>query len=57
MKMLAVLAVCAVTMTGCASAGMDEVMGRTPGTPVTQPATERPIDCDLIFPGGGADRR
>jgi len=56
MKMLAVLAVSAVTMTGCASAGMDEVMGRTPGTPIPAPTTERPIDCDLIFPGG-ADRR
>jgi len=32
-------------------------MGRTPGTPTTAPNVERPIDCNLIFPGGGADRR
>jgi len=44
-----------LTLTGCAD--LNPVMGRTPGTPTTQPTTERPIDCDLIFPGGGADRR
>jgi len=45
----------ALAVTGCDD--LDRVMGRTPGTPTTAPNVERPIDCNLIFPGGGADRR
>lgn len=48
------IVVLAFTLTGCAD--LDHVMGRTAGTPVTAPVAERPIDCNLIFPGG-ADRR
>jgi len=54
MKPLAVLAALTLAVTGCDD--LDRVMGRTPGTPIPAPTTERPIDCDLIFPGG-ADRR
>ena len=54
MRISALLLAATLILTGCAD--LDRVMGRTPGTPVTQPATERPIDCNLIFPGG-ADRR
>ena len=54
MKLAAILASLLI-LTGCAD--LDPIMGRTPGTPVTAPSTERPIDCNLIFPGGGADRR
>ncbi len=55
MKTVATLLAITLTLAGCAD--LDPIMGRTPGTPTTQPAVERPIDCDLIFPGGGADRR
>lgn len=51
---LAILAALSLTLTGCAD--LAPIMGRTPGTPTTQPSVERPLDCDLIFPGG-TDRR
>lgn len=54
MKLAAILTATLI-LTGCAD--LDPIMGRTPGTPVPAPAVERPIDCNLIFPGGGADRR
>jgi len=54
-KAAAILLLFALNATGCAD--LDQVMGRTPGTPIPAPTTERPIDCNLIFPGGGADRR
>jgi len=53
MKLL-LAAIMVVSVVGCAD--RDAVMGRTAGTPVPAPSTERPIDCNLIFPGG-ADRR
>ena len=42
----------AVLLSGCAD--RDEVMGRTAGTPVPEPA-QNSVHCDLIFPG--TDRR
>lgn len=54
MKHAVIALTLALTLTGCAD--LDPVMGRTEGTPVPAPSTERAIDCDLIFPGG-ADRR
>jgi len=35
-------------LSGCAD--RDEVMGRTAGTPVPEPA-QNSVHCDLIFPG------
>lgn len=55
MKIVVTLLALGLTLTGCAD--LDTVMGRTPGTPIPAPTSERPIDCNLIFPGGGADRR
>jgi len=55
MKLAATVIALALAVTGCDE--LDKVMGRTPGTPIPAPTTERPIDCNLIFPGGGADRR
>lgn len=55
MKHALIAATLALALTGCAD--LDPVMGRTSGTPTPAPTTERPIDCNLIFPGGGADRR
>jgi len=49
MKTIAVLAICAITMTGCAPAGLDQIMGRDASyTPTTEPPPR--VDCDLIFP-------
>jgi len=55
MKHALIAATIALAVAGCAD--LDPIMGRTPGTPTTAPNVERPIDCNLIFPGGGADRR
>ena len=48
MKLIAAGAI-AVLLTGCAPAGLDDIMGRTTeGTPTSQPQTA--VHCDLIFP-------
>jgi len=54
MKTTIIALTLALAVTGCDD--LDRVMGRTAGTPTTAPVVERPIDCNLIFPGG-ADRR
>ena len=41
------LVVIALALTGCAPAGLDDIMGRTEGTPIPAP---QKLDCDLIFP-------
>ena len=51
MKPLALAA--ALILTGCApSDQLDQIMGRTDGTPTT---TTQSIDCDLIFPAPSKD--
>jgi hypothetical protein len=46
--MTRILLAAALILTGCApSDQLDQIMGRTDGTPVSEP---RKIDCDLIFP-------
>jgi hypothetical protein len=48
-KTVALIAVCALALTGCAPVGLDGIMGRsTSGTPTTEPQTA--VHCDLIFP-------
>lgn len=48
MKTIATLLITALALTGCApSDQLDQIMGRTQGTPTTEP---RKLDCDLIFP-------
>ncbi len=43
------IALVVVLLTGCSNTGqLDQIMGRTEGTPVPEPNR---IDCDLIFPG------
>jgi hypothetical protein len=37
---------------GCAPVDMDQIMGRTDGTPTTNTQS---IDCDLIFPAPAQD--
>lgn len=46
MKLIAAVAI-VVLLAGCAPAGLDDIMGRTEGTPIPAP---QKIDCDLIFP-------
>lgn len=53
----AVMVAAVMVVAGCGGADLDKVMGRTDGVPVTEPSPTPRIDCDLIFPGGGADRR
>lgn len=48
----ALLASSILFLAGCAD--RDQVMGRTAGTPVPEPA-QNAVHCDLIFPG--TDRR
>ena len=52
MKHLA-LAALLLTLIGCApSDQLDQIMGRTDGTPTT---TSQSLDCDLIFPAPAQD--
>ena len=46
MRILAAVAI-VVLLTGCAPVNLDPIMGRTTGTPTTEPQT---LHCDLIFP-------
>ena len=45
--MIRILLVAALILTGCAPVDLDQIMGRTDGTPTTAP---QKLDCDLIFP-------
>lgn len=48
MKTIATLLITALALTGCTpSDQLDQIMGRTQGTPTTEPPK---LDCDLIFP-------
>jgi len=47
------LTLAALILTGCAPAGLDDIMGRTEGTAVPAPAQK--LDCDLIFPAPARD--
>jgi PBP1b-binding outer membrane lipoprotein LpoB len=43
----------ALILTGCAPTDqLDQIMGRTEGTPTT---TSQQVDCDLIFPAPAQD--
>lgn len=46
MKTIAAVAI-VVLLAGCAPVDLGPVMGRTTGTPTTEP---QKLDCDLIFP-------
>ena len=50
--MTPILLAAALILTGCAPVDLDQVMGRTDGTPTT---TTQSIDCDLIFPAPASD--
>jgi hypothetical protein len=51
--MTRILLAAALILTGCAPTDqLDEIMGRTNGTPTT---TTQTIDCDLIFPAPSKD--
>jgi hypothetical protein len=51
--MTRILLAAALTLTGCApSDQLDQIMGRTVGTPTT---TTQSLDCDLIFPAPSKD--
>jgi hypothetical protein len=51
--MVRILLAAALILTGCApSHQLDQIMGRTDGTPTT---TTQSIDCDLIFPAPASD--
>jgi hypothetical protein len=48
-----ILLAAALILTGCAPTDqLDQIMGRTDGTPTT---TTQSIDCDLIFPAPSSD--
>lgn len=53
--MIRILLAAALILTGCAPIDVDKVMGRTDGTPVSEPAPQKLLDCDLIFPAPAAD--
>jgi hypothetical protein len=46
MRIVAAVVIVAL-LTGCTPVNLDPVMGRTTGTPTTEP---QKLDCDLIFP-------
>jgi len=50
--MVRILLAAALILTGCAPVDLDQIMGRTDGTPTT---TTQSIDCDLIFPAPSKD--
>jgi major membrane immunogen (membrane-anchored lipoprotein) len=51
--MIRTLLAAALILTGCApSDQLDQIMGRTDGTPTT---STQSIDCDLIFPAPSKD--
>jgi major membrane immunogen (membrane-anchored lipoprotein) len=51
--MIPMLLAAALILTGCApSDQLDQIMGRTDGTPTT---STQSIDCDLIFPAPSKD--
>jgi hypothetical protein len=52
MVTLILLAAVLILTGGCAPVDMDQIMGRTDGTPTT---TTQSIDCDLIFPAPSKD--
>jgi len=52
MRLAIMVAVITLLPTGCAPVDMDQIMGRTDGTPTT---TTQSIDCDLIFPAPSKD--
>lgn len=52
--MTRILLAAALILTGCAPTDqLDQIMGRTDGTPVSEPAPK--LDCDLIFPPASVD--
>jgi len=52
--MTRILLAAALILTGCASSDqLDQIMGRTDGTPTT--TTTQQLDCDLIFPAPASD--
>ena len=51
--MVKIVLAAALILTGCApSDQLDQIMGRTDGTPTT---TSQSLDCDLIFPAPSKD--
>jgi hypothetical protein len=51
--MTRILLATALILTGCAPTDqLDQIMGRTDGTPTT---TSQSLDCDLIFPAPSKD--
>jgi hypothetical protein len=50
--MIRILLAAALILTGCAPVDMDQIMGRTDGTPTS---STQSIDCDLIFPAPSKD--
>ena len=53
LKILTAAALAAIIITGCAPFNMDQIMGRSEGTPIPAPAQK--LDCDLIFPAPSRD--
>jgi hypothetical protein len=51
-KLLVLAPAIVLILTGCAPVDMDQIMGRTDGTPTT---TTQQLDCDLIFPAPSKD--
>jgi hypothetical protein len=47
-----ILLAAALILTGCAPVDLDQIIGRTDGTPTT---SSQSIDCDLIFPAASVD--